>query len=309
MALEARPLRRLRLRSALQCRTLSRMRHTHRGGKKITCHRVTTPESAIMSFVKGLWQIINLALVVGWAMSPILVITVCGRSPFHHGSDRIWVYCDKKFEIDLRDNRGYRAVFSCPAPILFLTSAALPVLWGTWICVRWPEVATFRVRRRIIMAMTATLAGWPAAIAYGGNPSDIGAHIGTHTIYALRSGRFDRAIAFEPEPRNARLLAMNLDANGLSDAVTVVPKAAGAAAGSAMLHLHPRNTGAHAIDVPPSNDGRDSSRYLLIAWPAACPRGTIRSFDPLPSTRTQPTCRFASRSFRPHSSLARRPDA
>jgi FkbM family methyltransferase len=93
---------------------------------------------------------------------------------------------------------------------------------------------------------------------------DIGAHIGTHTIYALRSGRFDRAIAFEPEPRNARLLAMNLDANGLSDAVTVVRKAAGAAAGSAMLHLHPRNTGAHAIDVPPSNDGRDSLTVPMV---------------------------------------------
>ena len=45
---------------------------------------------------------------------------------------------------------------------------------------------------------------------------DIGAHIGTHTVYALRTGRFDRAVAFEPEPRNARLLAMNLEVNGLS---------------------------------------------------------------------------------------------
>src|SRR5436190_18303314 len=93
---------------------------------------------------------------------------------------------------------------------------------------------------------------------------DVGAHIGTHTIYALRSGRFQRAIAFEPEPRNARLLAMNLDANGLSDAVTIVRKAAGAAAGSAVLHLHPRNTGAHAIDVPPSNDGRNSLAVPMV---------------------------------------------
>ena len=40
---------------------------------------------------------------------------------------------------------------------------------------------------------------------------DIGAHIGTHTVYALRTGRFERAVAFEPEPRNAALLAKNLD--------------------------------------------------------------------------------------------------
>ncbi len=84
---------------------------------------------------------------------------------------------------------------------------------------------------------------------------DIGAHIGTHTIYALRTGRFARAVAFEPEPRNAALLARNLEANGLAHAAIVVPKAAGAAPGIGELHLHPRNTGAHAIDEPPSVDG------------------------------------------------------
>src|SRR6516164_8190152 len=41
---------------------------------------------------------------------------------------------------------------------------------------------------------------------------DVGAHIGTHTIYALRTGRFARAVAFEPAPRNADLLARNLEA-------------------------------------------------------------------------------------------------
>ena len=45
---------------------------------------------------------------------------------------------------------------------------------------------------------------------------DVGANIGTHTVYALRTGRFARAVAFEPEPKNARLLAMNIEANGLA---------------------------------------------------------------------------------------------
>jgi FkbM family methyltransferase len=85
---------------------------------------------------------------------------------------------------------------------------------------------------------------------------DVGAHIGTHTVYALRTGRFARAIAFEPEPRNADLLARNLEVNGLSHAAVIVPKAAGAAPGTAVLHLHPRNTGAHAIGEPPSVDGQ-----------------------------------------------------
>lgn len=86
---------------------------------------------------------------------------------------------------------------------------------------------------------------------------DVGANIGTHTVYALRSGRFARAIAFEPEPHNARLLSMNLEVNGLAQRAVVVPKAAGAATGRAALHLHPRNKGAHAIGFAPSVDGLD----------------------------------------------------
>src|SRR5262249_44751408 len=85
---------------------------------------------------------------------------------------------------------------------------------------------------------------------------DVGAHIGTHTIYALRTGRFARAIAFEPAPRNADLLVRNLGASGLAEAAVVVPRAAGASPGAAVLHLHPRNTGAHAIGEPPSVDGQ-----------------------------------------------------
>jgi FkbM family methyltransferase len=87
---------------------------------------------------------------------------------------------------------------------------------------------------------------------------DVGANIGTHTVYALHTGTFTRAVALEPEPRNARLLAMNLDVNGFAQRVVVVPKAAGGAAGRAALHLHPRNKGAHAIGFAPADDGGES---------------------------------------------------
>jgi FkbM family methyltransferase len=93
---------------------------------------------------------------------------------------------------------------------------------------------------------------------------DVGAHIGTHTIYAMRTGRFARAVAFEPEPRNAMLLEKNLAANDLASAVVVVRKAAGAATGTGMLHLHPRNSGAHAIDAPPSLDGQTSLQVPVV---------------------------------------------
>ena len=39
---------------------------------------------------------------------------------------------------------------------------------------------------------------------------DVGANNGTHTVYAMRSGRFVRALSIEPEPENFRLLRLNL---------------------------------------------------------------------------------------------------
>jgi FkbM family methyltransferase len=93
---------------------------------------------------------------------------------------------------------------------------------------------------------------------------DVGANIGTHTVYALRGGAFARAVAFEPEPRNARLLAMNVETNGLAERVTIVPKAAGDAAGRAILHLHPRNKGAHAIGFAPAADGSERLDVAVV---------------------------------------------
>jgi FkbM family methyltransferase len=86
---------------------------------------------------------------------------------------------------------------------------------------------------------------------------DVGANIGTHTVYALRAGHFARALAFEPEPRNARLLAMNVAANDMAQRVMVRAQAIGAADGTAVLHLHPRNKGAHTVGAAPSLDGRE----------------------------------------------------
>lgn len=85
---------------------------------------------------------------------------------------------------------------------------------------------------------------------------DAGANIGTHTIYALQSGSYARAVACEPEPKNLRLLEMNMAANGLLARVRIVPKALGAQTGPAVLHLHPRNKGGHSLRGAPSHDGQ-----------------------------------------------------
>jgi FkbM family methyltransferase len=93
---------------------------------------------------------------------------------------------------------------------------------------------------------------------------DVGANIGTHTVYAMRTGCFARAVAFEPEPRNVRLLEMNLAANGLAEVTKVIAKAAGEAAGTAALHIHPRNRGAHAIGEQPSDDGTEQIDVPIV---------------------------------------------
>jgi FkbM family methyltransferase len=93
---------------------------------------------------------------------------------------------------------------------------------------------------------------------------DAGANIGTHTAYALLGGRFARAISCEPEPKNLRLLEMNMAANNLSPRVRIVPKALGAQAGSATLHLHPRNKGAHSLRWNPSYDGQSQIEVPVV---------------------------------------------
>jgi FkbM family methyltransferase len=74
---------------------------------------------------------------------------------------------------------------------------------------------------------------------------DVGANIGTHTIHALRSGRFSTAISIEPEPRNTALLRANLLLNGLAERAVVHAAAAASRNGWAVLELSPDNFGDH----------------------------------------------------------------
>ena len=76
---------------------------------------------------------------------------------------------------------------------------------------------------------------------------DIGANIGTHSIYAALSTQFREIVAIEPEPRNIRLLKENLSLNELSVRYHVVPKAVGIESGEAFLSLHPSDSGMHSI--------------------------------------------------------------
>lgn len=72
---------------------------------------------------------------------------------------------------------------------------------------------------------------------------EIGANIGTQTVYFLRSGVFTSIVSLEPDPRNLSILELNISINGLGDQVTVVAAAAGATAGLTTLVRDAGNSG------------------------------------------------------------------
>jgi FkbM family methyltransferase len=77
----------------------------------------------------------------------------------------------------------------------------------------------------------------------GGVFVEVGANIGTQTVYAMKFGGFDRVICFEPDPHNAWYLWLNAAINGIADRVTVIQAAAGSASGKASLSLADPNRG------------------------------------------------------------------
>jgi len=76
---------------------------------------------------------------------------------------------------------------------------------------------------------------------------DVGANIGTHTIYAMNSGLFARAVCFEPDPENFKFLSLNIRENGYGDKCDLMNMALGGEAGTAELELADDNFGDHRI--------------------------------------------------------------
>ena len=72
---------------------------------------------------------------------------------------------------------------------------------------------------------------------------ELGGNIGTQTCYFALSGAFDRIVSVEPDPRNFRLLAINIADNGLQGRVTAVNCAAGDREGQLDFYLNHKNHG------------------------------------------------------------------
>lgn len=70
---------------------------------------------------------------------------------------------------------------------------------------------------------------------------DVGANVGTTSVAALGAFGFERAVCFEPLPRNRELLALNLAYNGLEERSTVIEVALSDRAGTAVFEIAPKN--------------------------------------------------------------------
>lgn len=77
---------------------------------------------------------------------------------------------------------------------------------------------------------------------------DLGANIGTQTIYLHKTGRFSKVLAVEPEPNNFNLLEMNINLNRLDNATHLIRAAISDTAGRMPLYLNDGYTdGGHSL--------------------------------------------------------------
>lgn len=76
---------------------------------------------------------------------------------------------------------------------------------------------------------------------------DVGANIGSICIPAIKRGHAARAVAFEPDPDNFRLLRINTLLNSVDDRIVCHQVALGAETGEAKLMLNTKNHGDHRI--------------------------------------------------------------
>ena len=106
------------------------------------------------------------------------------------------------------------------------------------------------------------------ALREGGQFLDVGANIGTQSIYAMKTGAFAGVHAFEPAPDNIALFLRNMEENDLMACVRLIEAGVSDAVGTATLHFHSHNLGAHSLEsesVRRSAGARDISVTTLDA--------------------------------------------
>jgi FkbM family methyltransferase len=76
---------------------------------------------------------------------------------------------------------------------------------------------------------------------------ELGANIGTQSIYLALSNKFSKIVAVEADPFNASLLRRNIEDNALEEKILSVECAIGSNDGYIQLYQNPENLGAHSV--------------------------------------------------------------
>jgi FkbM family methyltransferase len=112
--------------------------------------------------------------------------------------------------------------------------------------------------------------------ARAGTFIDVGANIGTTTVPALYENGFTRALALEPEPRNVRLLRLNIAINGFADRVQVLRTAVSNACGTGHLRVFIDRWGIHEIagddDTKSSSESEEVVEVELVTLDSVAER-------------------------------------
>lgn len=89
---------------------------------------------------------------------------------------------------------------------------------------------------------------------------DVGANIGTTSVYAVKSFAANHVHAFEPAPGNVKLLRQNVELNDIAGRVTVHEMAISNMSGRAALSLSADNPGDHRIVINGPEIGNADAR-------------------------------------------------
>jgi FkbM family methyltransferase len=160
-----------------------------------------------------------------------------------------------------RVSRAEREVFFAAA-VRHTPYVAAEVGEMTFVVATWDRLGggLFTNRRRSEIGLLATTLSLLEDLGLTDAPQerffvDVGANIGTTTVTALMRHGFGTGLAVEPEPRNVRILRMNVAANDLGERVHVAGCAIGAAAGEVSLVVGD-SSGTHRVGG--AEDGQQS---------------------------------------------------
>ncbi|WFU12511.1 FkbM family methyltransferase (plasmid) [Rhizobium sp. CB3090] len=94
---------------------------------------------------------------------------------------------------------------------------------------------------------------------------ELGGNIGTQTSYFALSGAYRHIVTVEPDPRNFRLLSINIADNGMQDMITAVNCAAGDRKGLLDFYLNHKNHGKSSVFCQSAGDEKISVPVRPVA--------------------------------------------